>query len=80
MTDENGIDYEEVDMGIEGEVPNSDIDELLDAIQSKNYTDAEQKFNELVGDKLQYTLDQAKAKIAGEIYNGESETDDEEEE
>jgi len=73
-------EYEEVDMGEVGEVDaeTNGIEDFLNAVQSKNYTDAEAKFNELIGDKLQDTLDQAKARIAGQIYNDEVEESEEE--
>jgi len=54
----------------------NDINDFIDAIQSKNFTKANSQFDTMVNDRLQTTLDQAKAKIAGQIYNGEEEESD----
>jgi len=66
------------------------IEDFLKAIEDQNFTQAERQFNDIVGDRLQDTLDQAKARIAASIYNevedeepeddedGEYEFDDEE--
>lgn len=43
------------------------IEDLLQAIQDTNFTQAERHFNDIVGDRLQDTLDQAKARIASSI-------------
>lgn len=45
------------------------IQDFLKAIEDQNFTQAERQFNDIVGDRLQDTLDQAKAKIASTIYN-----------
>lgn len=45
------------------------IEELLKAIEDQNFTQAERHFNDIVGDRLQDTLDQAKARIAASIHN-----------
>lgn len=60
------------------------IEDLLQAIQDTNFTQAERHFNDIVGDRLQSTLDQAKARIASSIGSEpeeevEDEEDDEEE-
>ena len=72
-------EIEEIDMGETGEVATlipddidvskASIDDFIDAIKAKKYTDAEHQFNDLVGDRLQDALDQARVKIAGRIYN-----------
>ncbi len=43
------------------------VEDLLKAIQDKNYTQAERQFNDIIGDRLQDTLDQAKARIAASL-------------
>ena len=53
------------------------IEDFLKAIEDQNFTQAERQFNDIVGDRLQDTLDQAKARIAASIYN---EVEDEESE
>lgn len=62
---------------------NNPIEDLLNAIETQDYTSAESQFNDLIGDRIQDTLDQAKVRIAASIYNGEEseeEIDTEEEE
>lgn len=54
---------------------NNPIDDLLRSIESQSYTEAEERFNDIIGDRLQDTLDQAKVRIAGQIFNGEQEMD-----
>lgn len=57
------------------------IEDLLQAIQDTNFTQAERHFNDIVGDRLQSTLDQAKARIASSIGSEpeeEEEVEDEE--
>lgn len=51
------------------------IEDFLKAIEDQNFTQAERQFNDIVGDRLQDTLDQAKARIAASIH---SEVEDEE--
>lgn len=55
--------------------PNNPIEDFLKAIEDQKYTDAENQFNDMVNDRLQAQLDQARAKIAGQIY-GEEELED----
>jgi len=57
---------------------NNPIEDLINHIQNKEYTDAEQAFNDIIGDRLQDTLDQAKMRIANSMYNDDQEVDDEE--
>ena len=56
---------------------NNPIEDLINHIQNKEYTDAEQAFNDIIGDRLQDTLDQAKMRIANSMYNDDQEVDDE---
>ena len=53
------------------------IEDLLQAIQDTNFTQAERHFNDIVGDRLQDTLDQAKARIASSIGSDPEEEDEE---
>jgi hypothetical protein len=84
MTDDNEVEYDEVDMGDQGIVDMDKeahkIEDFVNAIQNKQYTDAESQFNDLIGDRLQQRLDQAKVDIANRIYNAEQEVEDEPEE
>jgi len=75
--------FDEVDLGPVGDIgtvtgddvdlEKNDINNFLDAIQQKDFTTAGKQFDDLVSDRLQSTLDQAKARIAGQIYNQEPE-------
>jgi hypothetical protein len=56
---------------------NNPIEDLLRSIESQSYTDAEEKFNDIIGDRLQDTLDQAKVRIAGKVFNASQELEDE---
>jgi ribosome assembly protein YihI (activator of Der GTPase) len=56
---------------------NNPIEDLLNAIETQDYTSAESQFNDLIGDRLQSALDQAKVRVAASIYDGE-ESDEEE--
>ena len=71
--------FDEVDLGVQGEVgavtgddvdlEKNGINDFLDAIQQKDFTTAGKQFDDMVSDRLQDSLDQAKARIAGQIYN-----------
>jgi len=50
------------------------IADLIDAIKAQDFNSAESQFNDLIGDRLSDTLDQAKLKIADEIFNAQAET------
>jgi hypothetical protein len=52
------------------------IQDLLQAIQDTNYTQAERHFNDIVGDRLQDTLDQAKSRIASSLGSDPEDDDD----
>lgn len=55
---------------------NNPIEDLINHIQNKEYTDAEQAFNDVIGSRLQDTLDQAKVRIAGQVFNASEEPED----
>lgn len=79
MTDENEIEYDELDMGEEGAVDMpSDIAALVDAIHAQDFNAAGKTFDELVADKLEDALEQEKVAVAGDVFN-ELELDGEEE-
>jgi len=75
--------FDEVELGVQGEVgtvtgddvdlEKNDINDFLDAIQQKDFTTAGKQFDDMVSDRLQDSLDQAKARIAGQIYNNAEE-------
>ena len=75
--------FDEVDLGPTGDlgtVTGDDVDleknninDFIDAIQNKDFTKANSQFDDMVSSRLQNTLDQAKTRIAGQIYNKEVE-------
>lgn len=76
-------EVEVIDQGVQGEVgtvtgdevdlEKNNINDFLDAIQNKDFTKASGQFDTMVNDRLQNAMDQAKARIAGQIYNQEPE-------
>jgi len=52
------------------------ISDLIQHIRDQDYMSAESRFNALVGDRLQDTLDQARIKIADEIFNAQQDLED----
>lgn len=46
-----------------------EINDLIDLAREKNFSKADNVFNELMKDKLNTALDQEKIKIAGTVYN-----------
>jgi len=43
---------------------------FVNALQSGNFTNAEELFNDLLGDKVQQSLDAEKVAVADQIFNG----------
>lgn len=56
----------------EAEVQVNPIENLVQAALDQNYTAATDIFNDVIGQKMQYALDQEKVAVAGQIYNGHS--------
>jgi hypothetical protein len=56
--------------------------DLVNALQSGNFNSAEELFNDILGDKVQQSLDAEKVAVADQIFNGidpvEMEMEDEE--
>jgi len=52
------------------EAPNP-IADFLKSVEDQDFTSAEKQFNDMVGDRLQDTLDQARTRIATAIYGDE---------
>ena len=58
-----------------------EIEAFLDALQQSNFNQAEKHFTDMLGDRVGTALDQARIKIAGQVYNEEEpEEEDSEEE
>lgn len=83
MSEVDTATFDEVDLGAVGEVgtvtgddvdlEKNDINDFINAIQDKDFTKASGQFDTMVNDRLQDAMDQAKARIAGQIYNQEPE-------
>jgi pentatricopeptide repeat protein len=52
--------------------------DFVNALQTGNFTAAEQLFNDMLSDKVQSTLDAEKIAVAGQIFNGETPYEDDE--
>lgn len=73
-------DIEEVDMGETGIIAQSDtetmvkqdIEGFINAVYNTDYTSAEKQFSQMVGDRLQQQLDQAKVAMAGQMFNNDA--------
>ena len=86
MSDDNEIEYDEVDMGEVGKIADVTVDDVdvsragisdfIDAIQNKSFTSAEKQFNDMVDDRMQAALNQAKLDVANRIYNNEPEEEE----
>lgn len=55
------------------------IGDLINYIRNQDFVSAESQFNDLVGSRLQDTLDQARIKISDEIFNAQQDLEDEDE-
>jgi hypothetical protein len=56
------------------ETPENPIVDFMKSVEDQKYTDAQKQFNDMINDRLQTQLDQARTKIAASIY-GEEELD-----
>ena len=52
------------------------IDDLIQYIRDQDYVSAESGFNDIIGDRLQDTLDQARIKISDEIFDAQQDIED----
>lgn len=59
----------------EMEIETNPIEDMIDSIHQGDFNNAESHFNDLIGDRLQDALDQAKVRVAQSIY-GDSEVED----
>lgn len=55
------------------------IDDLINYIRDQDFVSAESQFSDLVGNRLQDTLDQARIRISDEIFNAQQDPEDEDE-
>jgi len=53
------------------ETPTNPIVDFMKSVEDQKYTDAQKQFNDMVTDRLQTQLDQARTKIASAIYGDE---------
>jgi len=57
-----------------------EIETFLDALQQSNFNQAEKHFTDMLGDRVGTALDQARVKVAGQVYNDETPSEEEPEE
>lgn len=62
-------DVEEEPVETEAEDESDPIKDFINYIDNSDYNKAEDQFKDLIGDRLQTALDQARVRIAGEFYN-----------
>jgi len=60
----------EVEQSIEQEVEVNPSLDFVNALQVGNFNDAESLFNDIIGDKVQQSLDAEKVAVADQIFNG----------
>jgi len=68
---EEETSFDPEDHGYEEINPTDPIVDLIQAVQKKDYNSAEDAFTAAINDKLSDQLDQARARVAGQIFNGE---------
>lgn len=74
MSEENTIDTE-------SETPEvSPAENFIDAITSKDYVAASKEFEEMMLSKIDTSMEQEKINLAGQIFNGETPPEDEDDE
>lgn len=81
MNDEEVIDdVAEVDDAPVAEVtPQDRINDMIAAALQNDYVNANNQFNDILGDRITDALDQEKVRIAAAIYGSEEESDESEE-
>ena len=76
MSDEQSQDVETLELDNEVDTTEEEVAvdptmSFVDALASGNFNDADTLFQDILGDKLQDTLDAEKIAVAGQIFNGE---------
>ena len=56
----------------------SNVDTMIDAIQQKNLAQAKAHFEDIIGDKVNASLEDEKIRLANVVYNGSTEEPDDE--
>jgi len=71
LEQEDILDLEDLDVELENEEETLDpLRSFVDALQGGDFNDAENMFNDILGDKVQDALDAEKIAVADEIFNG----------
>ena len=78
MIEENEYEGEEVED--QEQDYGSDVETMLDAIRSKNLTQAKNHFENIIGDKVHDSLEAEKVRLANVVYNGSTEDESERDE
>ena len=55
----------------------SNVETMIDAIQQKNLAQAKAHFEDIIGDKVNASLEDEKIRLANVVYNGSTEEPDE---
>ena len=79
MIEEN--EQEELEVEEQEKDYGADVDTMIDAIRQKNLVQAKNHFEDIIGDKVNASLEAEKIRLANVVYNGASEeeaTEDEE--
>jgi len=56
----------------------SNVETMIDAIQQKNLAQAKAHFEDIIGDKVNASLEDEKIRLANVVYNGSTEEPDDE--
>ena len=73
------IEENEQEVEVEDQVQDygSDVETMLAAIQQKNLAQAKAHFEDIIGDKVNASLEDEKIRLANVVYNGSTEEPDE---
>ena len=71
MIEEN--EQEELEVEEQEKDYGADVDTMIDAIRQKNLGQAKSHFEDIIGDKVNASLEAEKIRLANVVYNGASE-------
>mgnify|MGYP003648998619 FL=1 len=76
MIEDNEYEYEDEDE-TGAQDYESNVETMIDAIQQKNIAQAKAHFEDIIGDKVNASLEAEKIRLANVVYNGSTEDTDE---
>ena len=74
MIEEN--EQEELEVEEQEKDYGADVDTMIDAIRQKNLGQAKSHFEDIIGDKVNASLEAEKIRLANVVYNGASEEEE----